>query len=271
MDDKKPQKRDFFLGTWQLSGQFGAISTDEASDFIKECQALGVRHFDTAIAYGKGAVEGILGSSLENDAFVVTKIPSIDKRYPLARAYPREHVLRSIHESCSRLKRVPDVFLFHYWSREWPVGETLELINKTVSSASVKAIGISIPNGYQQELNPDILDAIQYVEIPCNKEELWVTTDYVSNIKKKGIDVLLRSLFKQGLLTRDSEALKQIPPSDDRYAAKDEYLLGQPISPEEVITRTLRDYQCSLVVGASNIRQVKTNIHTFNKYEVNLS
>ena len=68
-----------YLGTWQFSGQFRKLTEKEIIDLIAVALQHGIYKFDTAIAYGNGLVESILGKILPQSCFVTTKIPAAQK------------------------------------------------------------------------------------------------------------------------------------------------------------------------------------------------
>ncbi|MFJ2157410.1 aldo/keto reductase [Streptomyces sp. NPDC087856] len=55
------------FGTWQLDGDWGVFAEDEAKAAIRRARGLGVNIFDTAQAYGFGASERLLDSTLRDE------------------------------------------------------------------------------------------------------------------------------------------------------------------------------------------------------------
>lgn len=68
-----------FYGTWELDGKIKPISEKQAANLIRLAKENGINRFDTALAYGNGNVEKILGAQLEDNDVVLTKIPAKQK------------------------------------------------------------------------------------------------------------------------------------------------------------------------------------------------
>ncbi|MCU1533799.1 MAG: aldo/keto reductase, partial [Glaciihabitans sp.] len=66
------------LGTWQLGGDWGNVSEDDAAAILEVSVDSGVTMFDTADVYGDGRSEQAIGAFLANrpdlDIFVATKM-----------------------------------------------------------------------------------------------------------------------------------------------------------------------------------------------------
>ena len=55
------------FGTWQIGGEWGEFDRAEAVAAIRHARVLGIDFFDTALAYGFGASERLLGEALRDD------------------------------------------------------------------------------------------------------------------------------------------------------------------------------------------------------------
>lgn len=114
-----------YLGTWQFSGDFKQLTEDEIILLIKYAKEKGIKRFDTALVYGKGKVEKILGKVLELDDIVLTKIPAKEKPKKgnptvLDNYYDYKYILKCVKESCDNLNReYIDICLLHNWILDW--------------------------------------------------------------------------------------------------------------------------------------------------------
>jgi aryl-alcohol dehydrogenase-like predicted oxidoreductase len=105
------------LGTLHLAGQ----TKGRAEAILDAWVDAGGRRVDTAAFYGRGDAEVLLGGWLRHapsDVLVTTKIGY----FPSSRLYrDAEHVIRAVHESCTRLGRIPDAVLLHEadWDCWW--------------------------------------------------------------------------------------------------------------------------------------------------------
>src|SRR5436189_4263840 len=76
------------LGAWGLGGgQWRGGDDTEGRAALREAVEQGITFFDTALAYGKGHSERLIGAALQSElksgrVVVATKIPPRDERWP---------------------------------------------------------------------------------------------------------------------------------------------------------------------------------------------
>jgi aryl-alcohol dehydrogenase-like predicted oxidoreductase len=122
---------------------------------LRKAVELGVNFFDTALAYGNGHSETLVGklrrSSVEK-IIIATKVPPKNRQWP-ARAgvpfietFPKNYVIESTEKSLKNLRvDTIDVQQLHVWSDEWVgVDEIWEAVRLLKSQGKIKAFGISI-------------------------------------------------------------------------------------------------------------------------------
>jgi len=68
------------LGAWQFSESWGVVDYETVKQVIEEAHLAGINFIDTAIVYGRGKSEELVGSALaelglQDDFYVATKIP----------------------------------------------------------------------------------------------------------------------------------------------------------------------------------------------------
>ena len=114
----------------------------EARRIIDVAFERGIRHFDTANAYGDGVSETIVGKALgarRGDVHIATKVGSW-RREGLAAA----RVRASLDESLARLAMDHvDVYYLHLPDRETPIEATLEAVRDVLASGKARHFGIS--------------------------------------------------------------------------------------------------------------------------------
>ena len=114
----------FYLGTWQFSGDFKKLTEKEIINLIRYSKKMGVNKFDTALVYGKGNVEKILGRNTEKDDIILTKIPAkikpkLDEKR-IENFYTQKHIKECVSKSLKNLNReYIDICLLHNWSTNW--------------------------------------------------------------------------------------------------------------------------------------------------------
>ncbi len=231
-----------YLGTWQYSGDFKKLSEIEIINLIKCAKKLGINKFDTALVYGKGAVEKLLSKITDEKDEVLSKIPaktkpSNEKNKPIEDFYTYEHMKDCVLKSLTNLNRkYLDICLLHNWNSSWNDNpQILNWLLQLKQEKLVKRIGISLPNQYNETLPNKVLSIIDVIEAPYNEENNWVEND-IELYKEYGIEIILRSLFIQG------NTIKK-----DKVVAKD-------------IIKNAMKFKTSLVIGMTSSVQIKENI-----------
>ncbi len=189
------------LGTAQfgldygVSNRLGRPTEDEARAIVQAAATAGVSVVDTAPAYGES--EAVLGRVLDgHEAFsVVTKtVPGVaDSR----------SVLHALNASLNRLgrKNVYGVLAHH---AEDAIGEkgkaVIEGLREAKSRGLVEKIGVSVYTASDidsilKNFVPDI------VQLPANVfDQRLIRSGHVSELKRRGVEIHVRSVFLQGLL-----------------------------------------------------------------------
>lgn len=232
------------MGTWQFGGQFKKLTISEIEFLVSYAISCGVRHFDTAAVYGGGTVEEILGSCLPKDTFVLTKIPanpkpSLSSPGPINAFYCRDGILRSVSESLNRLRRDSvDVLLLHNWLPNWSSDAiwALEILFDLKAQGVAKKVGISLPDNFSVPISEEILPYLDVLEAPFNYEETWICRQLSLFLDLK-IEIILRSIFKQGKLLREKQTA------------------------DEIIRRILK-FGTSLAIGMTTEQQINRNVKT---------
>lgn len=195
-----------YLGTWQFSGDFKKLTEKEIISLIEYTKKNGVHLFDTALVYGKGNVEKILGRILEPSDIILTKVPArnkppLENPKELSEYYDYDYILDCINKSLLNINRKKiDICLLHNWTYKWnnePL--MIDILLKIKNSGLVDKIGISLPNMFNNELSDQVLKVIDVIESPYNSENNWILKS-IDKYKKYGIEIILRSLFEQGKL-----------------------------------------------------------------------
>ncbi len=150
------------FGAWGIgkSGWIGA-SDDESVKALHRSIDLGLNFIDTALGYGDGHSERLVGrlsKERSETIYVATKIPPKNGQWPaqsgvsVAETFPAEHVIACTEESLKNFGlETIDVQQFHVWSDEWVNhGDWLDAIQKLKQQGKLKYFGVSI-NDFQPE------------------------------------------------------------------------------------------------------------------------
>src|SRR5450759_3834795 len=99
-------------GMWGVAGWTGSDDAESLAS-LERAVALGCNFFDTALAYGAGHSEQLLGQLVrahpEQKLVVATKLPPKNSKWPakpeytLDETFPADHIRRSVERSLTNL------------------------------------------------------------------------------------------------------------------------------------------------------------------------
>ena len=200
-------------GLWGVGGWTGS-DDDESVEAIERSIALGCTFFDTALAYGDGKSEALLGRVLARHRgtplVVATKIPPKNRRWP-ARAdyrlddvFPADYIRQATETSLENLGVSSiDVQQFHVWTDEWAADERWQrAVDGLKREGLIKSFGISInrwePTNVLKALRTGLVDSVQVVYniFDQNPED-----ELFPMCRDLGVAVIARVPFDEGSLT----------------------------------------------------------------------
>lgn len=200
-------------GLWGMGGWSGS-NDDESLAALERAIEKGCTFFDTALAYGNGKSEQLLGRVLarRRDVRVVvaTKIPPKNLKWPALASYalddvfPAEHIRTATEISLRNLNvNTIDVQQFHVWSDAWATDERWQrAVDDLKREGLVRAIGISVnrwePANVLRALETGLIDSVQVVYniFDQNPED-----ELFPACRERGIAVIARVPFDEGSLT----------------------------------------------------------------------
>jgi aryl-alcohol dehydrogenase-like predicted oxidoreductase len=197
------------LGTANLSNEYGLLreknnTLNFYNDLIDFAINLGIKRFDTARGYGKS--ESTLGLALEDkpETKIDTKISAVD-------CSNVDEVLDQISDSLATLKISQIETLYVHDSSILRSNKSDFICESLIQARTlglIKKIGISIYS--EDELNLikssfKIVNTIQVPENVCDRR--LINNETLVEMSSNGIEINLRSIFLQGLLTMNSNDL----------------------------------------------------------------
>ena len=135
------------FGCWETGGNYGAFHEDEVRKAVHRALDLGINCFDTAMGYGDGQSERLLGETLKgrrDEAVVVTKfgIPSNPERKN--RDSRREHLMASAEQSLKNLGMDHiDIMLVHWPDRSVPWEKPMRALEDLTRAGKIRFGGVS--------------------------------------------------------------------------------------------------------------------------------
>ncbi len=200
-------------GMWGLAGWTGR-DEEETRQSLQLAVDLGCNFFDTALAYGDGLSEQILGRLVKDNPtkklVVASKIPPKNRKWPsrrgsaLADVFPADYIRSSTEESLEHLGLDSlDLMQFHVWEDEWAKDERWQkAVEQLKAEGLVKAFGISVnrwePTNCVTTLRTGLIDAVQviYNVFDQNPED-----ELFPECRELGVAVIARVPFDEGTLT----------------------------------------------------------------------
>jgi aryl-alcohol dehydrogenase-like predicted oxidoreductase len=166
-------------GAWGIGGtQWLGNDDSESLRALHRSFELGLNLIDTALAYGDGHSEQLVGKAVKKSAhqiFVATKIPPKNRIWPakpdttIDEVFPYDYIIKSTDESLRNLEREQiDLQQFHVWTDAWTKTEDWRrAIEELKKSGKVRCFGISISEHEAdtalEALRTGLIDAVQVI------------------------------------------------------------------------------------------------------------
>lgn len=201
-------------GAWGVGGKQWLGGNDEESvAALRRALELGLNFIDTALAYGDGHSEQLVGALVREapgKVYVATKVPPKNQRWParpgipIGEVFPYDYVIRSTEQSLRNLRmETVDLQQLHVWNPEWLASEEWRrALEDLKSSGKARAVGISI-NDHQPDSALGLIETgvIDTVQVIYNIFDQTPERNLFPLCLKRGIGVLARCPLDEGALT----------------------------------------------------------------------
>ncbi len=211
------------IGSWPLSGDFGAIGLEQVARTLRACVDFGFWEFDTAPNYGDGFAERCLGTELGlmPGVRISTKCgnqPGIGKSFAV------DDLRRSVEASLRRLRveRIHTLYLHNPRDEIGDYDAVLALFDELVQAGHIERRGISLAKGHDYPL--PLLQRFDVVQDDANLLSMGALQR--AGELGDGVCFAARSPLATGLLGGHIER-------DTRFAADDHrsgWLAGERLS-----------------------------------------
>ncbi len=221
-------------GGWGLGGDMWRGSGDDkGGDALRAAFDQGVTFFDTALAYGGGHSEELIGKVLKAElkdgrALVATKIPPGNQQWPadgnkpLTAVFPPKHVTKSTERSLKNLRvdAIP-VQQLHVWHDNWLADakwvESREAMVRLKKEGKVLHWGISINDHAPETALKALTDPLfETAQVIYNIYDRTPEKALFALAKQKPLGIIVRVPFDEGALTGRVRADTVFPPGDWR-------------------------------------------------------
>jgi aryl-alcohol dehydrogenase-like predicted oxidoreductase len=201
-------------GAWGIGGnQWLGGNDDESVKALHRAMDLGVNFIDTALAYGDGHSEKLVGRVIrdaKHRMFIGTKVPPKNRLWParpgigIEQVFPYDYIIRSTEESLHNLKlETIDLQQLHVWNPEWFHREEWRRAFEELKTAGkVRAVGVSI-NDHQPDSAIELVQSglIDTVQVIYNVFDQSPEKNLFPMAQKMNVGVLARVPFDEGSLT----------------------------------------------------------------------
>jgi aryl-alcohol dehydrogenase-like predicted oxidoreductase len=216
-------------GAWGIGGT-GWVGADDSESLqaLRRSFELGVDFVDTALGYGDGHSETLVGQAVAGRAetiVVATKVPPLNRQWPARpgvhanEAFPADWIVSCTERSLRNLGlETIDVQQFHVWSEEWlGQGDWLEAVEQLKRDGKIRFFGVSINDhspgsalGLVESGHVDTVQVIYNVFDQSPEDELFPAA------RAAGVGVVARVPFDEGALTGSVRPDTVFPPGDFR-------------------------------------------------------
>jgi aryl-alcohol dehydrogenase-like predicted oxidoreductase len=163
-------------GLWGMGGWSGS-NDDESMAALDRAITLGCTFFDTALAYGNGKSEELLGRVLarhrKKKLYVATKVPPKNLKWPGLSSYapadvfPADHIRQATETSLTNLGMTSvDLQQLHVWSDAWANDDGWKrAVDDLKREGLIRGFGISVnrwePANVIAALRTGLVDSVQ--------------------------------------------------------------------------------------------------------------
>jgi aryl-alcohol dehydrogenase-like predicted oxidoreductase len=217
-------------GAWGIGGKMWlGGSDDESIAALRRAFELGLNFIDTALVYGEGHSEELVGQVIRDAAapniYIASKVPPKNRLWParpgtgIEETFPYDYILSCTEESLRNLKRdYLDLQQLHVWNPEWlDRDEWRRAFEDLKKSGKVKNVGVSI-NDHQPDSALDLIRTglIDTVQVIYNIFDQSPEARLFPLATELGVGVLARVPLDEGSLTGTITEQTTFEPGDFR-------------------------------------------------------
>jgi aryl-alcohol dehydrogenase-like predicted oxidoreductase len=216
-------------GAWGIGGTMWIGASDKESlEALHRAIDMGVNFIDTALVYGNGHSEELVGRVVKEASrkvYVATKVPPKNGLWPapagigMNEAFPQDYIRRCTEKSLRNL-RVDSIDLqqLHVWNPDWTAcDEWKRAFEDLKAQGKVRAFGISI-NDHQPDTALGVIETgfVDSVQVIYNIFDQSPEEKLFPACHSRDIGVIVRVPFDEGSLTGRINENSVFPPGDFR-------------------------------------------------------
>ena len=220
---------DIGYGAWGIGGKQWLGGTDDESLLaLRRAIELGVNLIDTALAYGDGHSEQLVGDAVRaagRKIYVATKVPPKNRAWPvksgtpISSVFPYDYLISSAEESLRNLRlETIDLLQLHVWTDEWVErDEWRRAFEDLKRSGKVQSVGVSAtehdPDSTLAIMRTGLIDAVQVI---YNIFDQTPEAHMLPLAREMNIGILARVPLDEGALTGAIGEATTFPAGDFR-------------------------------------------------------
>jgi aryl-alcohol dehydrogenase-like predicted oxidoreductase len=200
------------FGGWGIGGGWGHQDDEEAIRALKRALDLGVTFFDTALGYGDGHSEHLIGqvvAGVRERVVIATKIPPKTYRWPVlphepvSETFPAAWIVECTEQSLKHLDTdYIDVQQLHAWTPPYTHQlEWYEALVRLKEQGKIRAFGVSAndwdPYGPVDLVKSGLIDSVQVI---YNVFEQRPAEKLLPAALEHNVGIIVRVPFEEGLL-----------------------------------------------------------------------
>jgi aryl-alcohol dehydrogenase-like predicted oxidoreductase len=216
-------------GAWGIGGTQWLGGDDRESLLaLRHAIELGLNFIDTALAYGDGHSEQLVGRVVRDTEFkiyIASKVPPKNMLWParpgigIGDVFPYDHIIGSTEQSLKNLGlEILDLQQLHVWNPEWLARDEWKRAFEDIKrSGKARAVGVSI-NDHQPDSALEIIETglIDAVQVIYNIFDQSPEKNLFPLVLKRDIGVIARVPLDEGALTGNINQYTRFEPGDFR-------------------------------------------------------
>ena len=216
------------FGAWGIGGGWGKVNDDEALNALRRAFDLGINFYDTALGYGDGHSEELIGKAFKHNrdqVVIASKIPPktyqwpVTDRDPLSAIFPVDWIIACTERTLKNLGvETLDLQQLHAWTNAYThQDEWRETFLKLKQQGKIRAFGVSAndwdPYGAVNLAKGGLVDSIQVI---YNVFEQRPAEQLLPAALENHVGILARVPFEEGLLSGTLHPGYKFEPGDWR-------------------------------------------------------
>jgi len=277
-------------GAWGVGGLQWLGRTDaEARRALRRSIELGLNFIDTALAYGDGHSERLVGEVVRDagrQIYVASKVPPKNQLWPARRGigidevFPYDYVIACTEQSLRNLSlEALDLQQLHVWNPEWlDRDDWRRAFRDLKESGKVRAVGVSIndhdPDSALELVRSGLIDVVQVI---YNIFDQSPERHLLPLARQMDVGVIGRVPFDEGALAGAVDSATVFDPADfraeyfagdrkrqvaERVVALRRDLAGTPGTLPEIALRFCISHEAvsAVIPGMRTVRHVESNL-----------